>query len=299
MKAQATAIAILAVGLVAAAMVATMPQISLDLMVARIGLPQLIGAASPPIGVTGRTLLAVLALLPFVGVAAMASAGPGGFRWPARAYLAVGVADDVPTVRRADAHPDAPPRRPIRAGDDLGAPLPIRTISVTRGVPELEQPLPYDLDQPLAPFDPVAIPDVPREPVRAVAPLVPTPPVVIDAVVVEAVRSDVDFAWGGVPAAKVVEAHEVDVTEAERAGPVEDQSVVVPAALPDERAVETAGDPVLEPTPEPAPPGEPSIASLLDRLERGARKKGAVAEQPEKAESLDDTLVMLRRLAAP
>ncbi len=294
MKAKATAIAILAVGLVAAAMVATMPQISLDLMVTRIGLPQLIGAAAAPVGVTGRTLLAVLALLPFVGVAAMAWAGPGGLRWPARAYLTAGATDDAPTVRRADAHPDAPPRRPIRAGDDLGAPLPIRTISVTRGVPELEQPLPYDLDQPLAPFDPVAIPDVPREPVRAVAPLVPTPPVVV----IEAVRSDVAFAWGGVPEAEPVEVQAVDMTEAERAGPVEDQSVVVPTALPEERAVETAGEPVLEPTPEPAPAGEPSIASLLDRLERGARKKGVVAEQPEKAESLDDTLVMLRRLAA-
>jgi hypothetical protein len=40
----------------------------------------------------------------------------------------------------------------------------------------VERPLPVDLDEPLAAFDPHAILAAPREPVRAVSPLVTAPP---------------------------------------------------------------------------------------------------------------------------
>ena len=55
----------------------------------------------------------------------------------------------------------------------------------------------------------------------------------------------------------------------------------------------------------PKPVGETSIASLLDRLERGAKRRAAPtppsvsvpAPVPAPSASLDDTLGMLRRLA--
>lgn len=61
--------------------------------------------------------------------------------------------DDALVVRRADAHPDAPPRRPLSLADLGGIALP------------------SDLDTPLSAIDPDAIPPIPREPVRPVAPL--------------------------------------------------------------------------------------------------------------------------------
>lgn len=61
--------------------------------------------------------------------------------------------DGTPVVRRADAHPDAPPRRPLSAAELGGSALP------------------SDLDTPLSAMDPGAIPRVPRQPVRPVAPL--------------------------------------------------------------------------------------------------------------------------------
>ncbi|WP_210189351.1 hypothetical protein [Allosphingosinicella indica] len=78
------------------------------------GLPALLPAAAPPLGNTARLGVgAIAALLSFGGLFLLLRAlGPG----PRRATA------DAPRVRRADAHPDAPSRRPIRAGDDLGEP---------------------------------------------------------------------------------------------------------------------------------------------------------------------------------
>ncbi len=76
--------------------------------------------------------------------------------------------DRIPTLRRADAHPDAPARRPLTA-KDLGVPMP--PVEVERQVQPVVRDLPDDLDQPLAAFDPAALPIAPREPVRPVAAL--------------------------------------------------------------------------------------------------------------------------------
>jgi hypothetical protein len=80
--------------------------------------------------------------------------GPGGV------FAREGGRDGLPEIRSADAHPDAPVRKPIMAGEDLGLPM----------AAPFEQPLPRDLDQPLAAFHPNAIPESPREPARAPAP---------------------------------------------------------------------------------------------------------------------------------
>ncbi|WP_084582137.1 hypothetical protein [Sphingomonas azotifigens] len=72
----------------------------------------------------------------------------------------------MPIIRRADAHPDLGPCPPLRAAP---APdLPPRDAPAMRAAPEdvptAERALPADLDQPLAAFDPQAIPAVPLPP---------------------------------------------------------------------------------------------------------------------------------------
>lgn len=54
--------------------------------------------------------------------------------------VAAGSSDPAPTLRRGDAHPDAPPRRPIFAKDDLGTPFDeiVTDRRIIRGAPEAE-----------------------------------------------------------------------------------------------------------------------------------------------------------------
>lgn len=171
------AVAVLA-GLGVAIGIATAPSDTLNGALDRTGIAALVPAAASPIGVTGRTLLA-LALGSFVALLGVIG------RWRAvlemvtpSAVRAVGDAEAPLVVRRADAHPDAPPRRPIRASADLGDPLPMavkpakaRRAAVPAAPPQ-EQPLPVDLDLPLSAFDPEALPATPLEPVRPVSALV-------------------------------------------------------------------------------------------------------------------------------
>ena len=136
-----------------------LPDWRLEGAVSASGLPRLLSFAEPPLGPTARLMLAGAAavLAGAIGWSALFLIwGPGG-------WLHKAGPGDVPAVRRADAHPDAPPRRPMSAAE-LGVPPP----------PSV-RPIPRDLDQPLAEFHPAAIPDVPLEPVRPVAPLVRAP----------------------------------------------------------------------------------------------------------------------------
>jgi hypothetical protein len=79
-------------------------------------------------------------------------------------------ATDLPVLRRADAHPDAPPRRPLFATQDLGTPFldvraPVHVVADDTAEPvQFERDLPADLDTPLSAFDPQAIPDAPIAP---------------------------------------------------------------------------------------------------------------------------------------
>ena len=152
-----------AAGLAVAVAAALLPGAWLEDMVLSSGIAAVLSVAAPPLGVTAR---AVLALGGGAAVAAVCWAalyllvGPGG-PLARRPKPVAG----VPTVRRADAHPDAPPRRPLSA-DDLPVP-PAPAVHVERAVPA-------DLDVPLAAFDPDALPPVPLAPVRALKPLAPT-----------------------------------------------------------------------------------------------------------------------------
>ena len=148
------------------------PASALDALVVESGIPALIGAAEPPLGLTARIVLTLgvggfvaavvwAALFLLIGQRSVAVHRFGRF----------GTADqaspDVPAIRRADAHPDAPPRRPLFAEADLGTPF----LDV-KAAPVVERTLPRDLDIPLAPFDPDAILPVPRAPAQPVDPLV-------------------------------------------------------------------------------------------------------------------------------
>lgn len=164
------------VGVLLTLLIASMPAAMLDRAVADSGLPGLVAAAAPPIGATGRLLLA-----------GVIGAGVGAVAWAALfllfgtggVFAREGGENGMPQVRSADRHPDAPPRRPLSAADlstiDPGSqeqgvdgPLPI-----TGPAAPIERPIPKDLDQPLAEFDPRAIPAEPLAPARAVPPLAP------------------------------------------------------------------------------------------------------------------------------
>lgn len=160
-----------AAGCAAAALFLLLPQAVLEDWVWRSGLPALVATAEPPLGTTARAVLALAGAT--VAAAVSWSAlfllfGPEGLLARAPRPVADGE-DGVPVLRRADAHPDAPARRPLSAAD-LGAPLP-PPQDVIVAPPPAEQPIPADLNLPLAAFHPAAVPAIPREPVRPVAPL--------------------------------------------------------------------------------------------------------------------------------
>ncbi|MDB5698121.1 MAG: hypothetical protein JWN69_925 [Alphaproteobacteria bacterium] len=85
------------------------------------GLPLVLSAAQPPLGSTARlAVMAAGAATSFVSVWLLLS---GLDRWGKQRTEIVAEPEwFAPRVRRADAHPDAPLRRPIFAGSDLGEP---------------------------------------------------------------------------------------------------------------------------------------------------------------------------------
>lgn len=187
----------IAVGACVALACMVMPSSVLEAMILDSGVPALLPAAEPPLGWTARTALAMIAgggasaaawlaaflLLGGEGIVSIPLSlprlpdGRALARWIGRLRPARTVADadaSVPVLRRADAHPDAPARAPLLATRDLGTPF----LEVRAPAP-VERDLPRDLDAPLSAFDPHAIPEVPAEPIRAIAPLhaVPNPAV--------------------------------------------------------------------------------------------------------------------------
>jgi hypothetical protein len=115
-----------------------LPEELLESLVVNSGIASVLAAAQPPLGFTARAMLAIV-----VG------GGAGALLWFALFLLvggrtvAVNIgsdADGVPVLRRADAHPDAPARSPLRATRDLGTPfLDVRArTAVKSAAPEPE-----------------------------------------------------------------------------------------------------------------------------------------------------------------
>lgn len=154
-------IAAIVVGLAAAVAAALLPAWRIEALVIESGLPALLPAAAPPLGWTAR-----------IAIVVAAAAAAGGITFAVGERLAPVRRIVRSAVRRADVHPDAPLREPMKAMRDLGTPFleagaPVEGVAV----PPAERELPSDLDLPLAAFDPHAIPETPMTPSVSVTPL--------------------------------------------------------------------------------------------------------------------------------
>ncbi|RYE02474.1 MAG: hypothetical protein EOP61_08545 [Sphingomonadales bacterium] len=268
-------------GALAALGVIAMPVQVLESLVMDSGVAAVFMAAEPPLGLTARALLAVGAgaVAAILGwFIAFVLVGTRGITIGKRDVIR---APHMPVVRRADAHPDAPPREPLLATRDLGTPFlevraaadvekaaPIEAEAIVAPVsaPPAEQPLPQDFNQPLAAFDPNAIPPVPRPKPVPLAPLRREPrPAVFD----ETERFEI-----------------FELTPPVRPKPKQAPMMQVPAQEPMAR-----------------PETDASVHALLERLERGVIRKGLATgmeteARPRDAErGLEDALVTLRNLA--
>lgn len=135
--------------LIAALVFAFAPLSLVESLVVASGLPGLVGAAQPPLGSTARALLCFGGSVAAGAVVMLVMGRIVGTRSIALGKRRADGFEATPIVRRADSHPDAPPRPPVIATRELGAPM----MSVGA---EEERSLPRDLDTPLAEFDPLA-----------------------------------------------------------------------------------------------------------------------------------------------
>jgi hypothetical protein len=281
-----------------------MPSAVLEDLVVDSGIASLVTAAQPPLGITAHFAIAFLVALVVGSVSWF-----GLFLLIGTRIVMIGGnarEDGVPILRRADAHPDAPPRRPVFANRDLGTPFlevtadtppPMSAADAMAFVPRVieERPIPVDLDTPLAtyrsPLDPplpvpdplplgrIAEPVAAPSPIRAEAPA-PEPIVVADP---RPVRID--------PVSPAI------------ALPAEDPA---PRFASHERIETFELTPMVRSSETSAPLPSATIHDLLDRLERGvAKRKEVPAPEPEAPEeeipaagSLEETLGVLRQLAS-
>jgi hypothetical protein len=281
-----------------------MPTAVLEDLVVDSGIASLITAAQPPLGMTAHFAIAFLVALVVGSVSWF-----GLFLLIGTRTIVIGRdarEDGVPILRRADAHPDAPPRRPVFANRDLGTPflevtaessLPMSVADAVAYVPPVieERDIPADLDTPLAtyrgPLDPPLPAPAPLplgqidEPVVTPTPIIAPPPVPEPVVAADPRPIRV------VP---------------------ESPAIVPPAKDPAPRfasheRIETFElTPMVRSSETSAPLPSATIHDLLDRLERGvAKRKEVPAPEPEAPEaeipaagSLEETLGVLRQLAS-
>lgn len=154
----------LALGSLSALGAVALPASVLNGLLASGGMAGLVQSVAPSLGEGARLLFAA------------ATGGVGGSLGACAAWMLVrrddvdplatsGLEDaPVPVIRRADAHPDARPRAPLRAQFELGSPVPVEAPLAAEEPVIVERALPADLDQPLAAFDPLAIPAAPIPP---------------------------------------------------------------------------------------------------------------------------------------
>lgn len=278
-------------GLSLALLIALVPADALEDAIVQSGLPAILPAAEPPLGVTARLGLT------FVGAGGVGLLGwflfflLFGSRTMAfgnGSHVAEG--DGVPVLRRADAHPDAPARRPLFASEDLGTPFLQVTAVDAEDSPstssfaaphdaavEMFSPiepaidLPADLDQPMAAFDPEAFaamaPSPPAEPVIARVPQPEPMPLPL-------------------PRPQLFDPGERFET-----------FELTPIVRPDP---ERAPAPIRREPAAPRPDTEATISALLERLERSVGQRIPAPRVPERANEngrLSDTLGELRQLA--
>ena len=286
-----------------------MPTAVLEDLVVDSGIASLVTAAQPPLGITAHFAIAFLVALAVGGVSWF-----GLFLLIGTRMVVIGRRareDGVPVLRRADAHPDAPPRRPVFANRDLGTPFlevtadtpaPMSAADAMAYVPTVvdERTIPVDLDTPLAtyrgPLDP-PLPEPDPLPLGRVDESVAAPsPIRVQVPVPEPVMA--------VDPRPVPAGPEPSVPES--FGMVLPDDDVPPRFASHER-IETFELTPMVRSSEPSVPQPPAtIHDLLDRLERGVAKRTHVpAPEPETPEpdvpvagSLEETLGVLRQLAS-
>jgi hypothetical protein len=136
-----------------------MPEPLFASLVVKSGLPNVLEAAQPPLGGTARLAAAAAASLFAFGfvLSLLRALDRGPASAPVEACETDAVGDlhpsEMPRLRKADAHPDAPARRPILAGRELGEPVDSIPDELLLEAPEPERaPEPASLRQPLPPF---------------------------------------------------------------------------------------------------------------------------------------------------
>ena len=296
-------------GLSVALLFLWMPVGLVEMLVASSGLSEAVPAAAPPLGLKARLMMAGFAGLMAVGVVGLTRRDSGvpaledqegrakraqgarkmGFAFSKLTALARGRAapePDMPVLRRADAHPDAPSRPPIFASRDFdGLDIFPRTEAgrrplVTQREPERDTVVPLgNLAMPSAPM-PLAQDQLPQPAFLRPAGPFAAPTLVqdesADEMEDEAVVEDV-----------VAEDIVADIPEPVWTPPV--TAPISPAMAMPTPAPLSAPEPGVEPVrPAPLPTHGLSITELTDRLERGlahrSRKMsapaGTIADMP-------------------
>ncbi|NWK95118.1 hypothetical protein DM806_05445 [Sphingobium lactosutens] len=287
-------------GTAAAIALISVPVGLLETIVASSGLSEVLPAAAPPLGMAARLSLAGFAGLLAVGIVGIMRRDPQhadddieeegrseraqgarkmGFAFSKLTALARGRATPLaepaaPVLRRADAHPDAPPRPPIFASRDFdGVEIFARRESGRRPIVVHSEPV----SEPSSPMP--GFPSL-RTPMEQAADLEPHPAFQRAAFAapveeaLEAVMDAVEPSFG--PPEDVSQA----IGTEEESFPtelVEEPEVIAEAIIPD--MIGTAVPETL--TPLPLPTHGLSIAQLTDRLERGlASRRRSISGRP-------------------
>jgi hypothetical protein len=245
-----------------------MPDASFERVVELSGLPLVLPAANPPLGMTARlAVLAFAAIGTFVLVAlVLRSLGTSTRRSQPKPHQKLQRRSEpeeieipLPKIRRADAHPDAPARRPIFAGLDLGAPFDAATFEQQHPV---EQDLPGTGDEEFA----LTEDDLHYPSVEAEEEATPFPEDELNYPVVEEEVEE-----------QAAEATDVaEETEAADERPL--PSFIVPQEVEgeDQSQLGDSGTPAAPEEPEADDSGLDSISHLMQRLELGlVRREGS------------------------
>ncbi|MGK2910005.1 MAG: hypothetical protein ACSLE1_09460 [Sphingobium sp.] len=268
-------------GSAAALAMLSVPIPLIELVVSSIGLSEAIPAAAPPLGFTARAVMAGFAGLLGTGVSLSLiprsitghqdkkEAGPPvngesimGFALSKLTSLARGrgrtksdidAADAVPVLRRADAHPDAPARRPIFASQDFD------TEIFTRPAASLVQ----------EPGGGISDKDV----------------IDFSGVEVSSALDDLVESFEFAPLA-AVEAEGLTMPHSPE--PADDHALLVEAitALPEEADDAVQGNSEVAASLETL-----SVAELVDRFERGIQRRRMLAQAAAAARKIDEVLV--------
>ena len=274
------------------------PQDILSRAVIATGLPSILSAAQPPLGLTARVVLAVGSAAIVFGLVFLL------LRLLDRSGMnAAGAAEEEeapPRLRRRDFHPDAPTPRPISAARDLGEPAPPEAPRATT---------PLWLNEAAPVVARVSEPEATVEPEPEQAPVFEPEPVFAPAPVAE------------VQPQPEPEVEPQPVFEPEPVAEVRPEPEPEPiAAFEPEPAPQP--EPVFEPAPQPESRPAPeaamptSISALMERLEQGLARRRLIdpvpsvpatppqvfPEAPEPQDAPDDRLqtaiASLQRLAA-